>query len=71
MEPEPPDCPLIISSMGRYQRDEKIILRVIIQGNNKEEHHTTAMVDCGATDNFIDKDYIEKIRIPLDRKKIP
>jgi hypothetical protein len=29
------------------------------------------MVDCRATDNFIDKDYIEKIRIPLDRKKIP
>jgi hypothetical protein len=71
MEPEPPDCPLIISSMGRYQQDEKIILRVVIQGNNKEEHHTTAMVDCGGTDNFIDKDYTEKISIPLDRKKIP
>jgi hypothetical protein len=71
IEPEPPDCPLIISSMGQYQRDEKIILRVVIQGNNKEEYHMTAMVDCGATNNFINKDYAEKIRIPLDRKKIP
>jgi hypothetical protein len=57
--------------MGQYQQDEKIILRVVIQGNNKEEHYMTAMVDCGATNNFIDKDYIEKIRIPLDREKIP
>jgi predicted aspartyl protease len=70
MEPEPPDHPLIISSVGQYQRDKKIILRVVIQGNNKEEHHMTAIVDCGATENFIDKDYAEKIRIPLDRKKI-
>jgi hypothetical protein len=31
----------------------------------------TAMVDCGATENFIDKDYAEQIKIPLDKKKIP
>jgi hypothetical protein len=55
IKPKPPEHPFIISSVGRYQRDEKIILRVIIQGRNKDKHNTTAMVDCGATENFIDK----------------
>jgi hypothetical protein len=31
----------------------------------------TAMVDYGATENLIDKDYAEQIKIPLDKKKIP
>jgi hypothetical protein len=71
IEPKPPDRPFIISSVGRYQRDEKIILEVTIQGKNNKIHNTTAMVDCGATENFIDKDYAEQIKIPLDKKKIP
>jgi hypothetical protein len=46
-------------------------LEVTIQGKNNKIHNTTAMVDCGATENFIDKDYAEQIKIPLDKKKIP
>jgi hypothetical protein len=71
IEPKPPDRPFIISSVGRYQRDEKIILEVTIQAKNNKIHNTTAMVDCGATENFIDKDYTEQIKIRLDKKKIP
>jgi predicted aspartyl protease len=29
------------------------------------------MVDCGATENFIDKRYAEQIGIPLDKKQLP
>jgi hypothetical protein len=29
------------------------------------------MVDCGATENFVDKNYAEKIQIPIDEKKVP
>jgi predicted aspartyl protease len=29
------------------------------------------MVDCGATETFIDKKYAEQVGIPLDKKKIP
>jgi predicted aspartyl protease len=46
-------------------------LEVTIQGKNNKIHNMTAMVDCGATENFIDKDYAEQIKIPLDKKKIP
>jgi hypothetical protein len=71
IEPKPPNHPFIISSVGWYQRDEKIILEVTIQGKNNKIHKITAMVDCGATENFIDKDYAEQMKIPLDKKKIP
>jgi hypothetical protein len=71
MEPKPPDHPFIISSMGHYQRDENIILEVIIQGKNNKKHNTMAMVDCGATENFIDRNYAEQIGIPLDKKIVP
>jgi hypothetical protein len=57
--------------MGRYQRDEKIILEVIMRGKNNQDHRTTAMDDCGATENFIDTKYAEQVGIPLDKKKIP
>jgi hypothetical protein len=30
----------------------------------------TAMMDCGATENFVDKKYAEKIQIPIDEKKV-
>jgi hypothetical protein len=29
------------------------------------------MVDCGATENFVDKNYAQKIQIPMDEKKVP
>jgi hypothetical protein len=70
-EPKPPEQTYIISSVGPYQRDEKIILRVAIRGGNNREHITTAMVDCGATENFIDKEYAEWNRIPLNEKMVP
>jgi predicted aspartyl protease len=69
--PKPPDHTYIISSVGQYQRDEKSILEVIMRGKNNQDHRTTAMVDCGATENFIDKKYAEQVGIPLDKKKIP
>jgi hypothetical protein len=57
--------------MGPYQRDEKIILRVAIRGGDTREHIITAMVDCGATENFIDKEYAEWNRIPLNENIVP
>jgi hypothetical protein len=30
-----------------------------MQGKNNQDHYTTAMVDCGAMENFIDKTYAE------------
>jgi hypothetical protein len=29
------------------------------------------MVDCGATENFVDQNYAEKIQLPMDKKKVP
>jgi hypothetical protein len=58
-------------SIGPYQRDEKIILMVAIRGGDNQEHITTAMVDCGATENFIDKEYTEWNWIPLNEKMVP
>jgi hypothetical protein len=40
-------------------------------GKNNQDHYTTAMIDCGATENVIDKKYAEQVGIPLDKKKIP
>jgi predicted aspartyl protease len=61
----------MISSMGLYNREEKIILKVTIRGHDNNEHYTTAMVDCGATENFIDERYAKQNNIPLRRKAIP
>jgi hypothetical protein len=52
--PRLPEIPYMISSTGPYHTEEKIILRVTIQGYDNTEHYTTAMIDCGATKNFID-----------------
>jgi hypothetical protein len=57
--------------VGPYQRDEKIILMVIIQGSDNKGHIMMAMVDCGAMENFIDKEYVEWNRIPRKEKKVP
>jgi hypothetical protein len=57
--------------VGPYQRDENIILRVAIRGGDNWEHITTVMVDCGAMENFIDKEYAEWNRIPLNEKTVP
>jgi hypothetical protein len=70
-KPKPPEIPYMISSTGPHNREEKIILKVTIRGHDKNEHHTTAMVDCGATENFIDERYAKQNNIPLRRKAIP
>jgi predicted aspartyl protease len=61
----------VISSVGPYQRDEKIILEVSIRGRDGKENHMTAMVDCGVTEIFVDRNYAEKIQILIDEKKVP
>jgi hypothetical protein len=43
-----------ISTVGLYGRNEKIILQVKIPGQDEKEYKTMAMIDCGATENFID-----------------
>jgi hypothetical protein len=70
-KPKPPEPTYIISSVGPYQRDENIILKVIIWGSNNKGHITMAIVDCGAMENFIDKEYVEWNGIPLKEKKVP
>jgi hypothetical protein len=57
--------------VGPYQRNKKIILEVSIQGRDGRKHWTTAIVDCGATENIVDKHYAENIQIPMDEKKVP
>jgi hypothetical protein len=69
--PKPLEPTYIISSMGPYQRDEKIILKVIIRGSDNRGHVTMAIVDCRATENFIDKEYAEWNGIPLKEKRVP
>jgi hypothetical protein len=61
----------IILSVGPYQRDEKIILKVIIWGSNNKGHIMMAMVNYGAIENFIDKEYAEWNGIPLKEKRVP
>jgi hypothetical protein len=55
----------MISSTGPYNREEKIILKVTIRGHDNNKHHTTTMVDCQATENFIDERYAKQNNIPL------
>jgi len=55
----------------RYDREEKIIVKVQIQGADGNECTTTALVDSGASENFIDKAYAEASGIPMQQKKTP
>jgi hypothetical protein len=70
-EPKPLEQTYIISSMGPYQRDDKILLRVAIRGGDNREYIRTAMVDCGVTENFINKEYAEWNWIPLNERMVP
>src|SRR3978361_572358 len=63
--------PYIISSTGRYGREEKMMIRIKIRGSNDIEHDTTALIDCEASENFIDKVYAAANEIPTQRKAIP
>jgi hypothetical protein len=48
-----------------------MMIRIKIRGNNNIEHNTTALIDCGASENFIDKAYTAANGIPTQRKAIP
>ena len=55
----------------RYDREEKIKIKVRIQGIDGKECTTTALVDSGASENFIDKAYAEASRILMQQKTTP
>jgi hypothetical protein len=61
----------MISSIGRYGKNEKVILRVKIKGKDEKEHTTTAMIDCGNMENFIDRQFAEQQQLPLMKKAVP
>ena len=54
-----------------YDREEKIMIKVRIQGTDRNECTTTALVDSVASENFIDKAYAEASRIPMQQKTTP
>jgi hypothetical protein len=60
-----------VSSIEPYGRNEKIILQVKITGRDEKEHKTMAMIDCRATENFIDRRFTEQQGLPLTKKFIP
>jgi len=52
----------------RYDREEKIMIKVRIQGANRQEYITTALIDSGASENFIDRAYAKASGIPMQQK---
>jgi predicted aspartyl protease len=63
--------PYIVSSTEKYGREEKMMIRIKIRGSDNSEHNTTALIDCGVSENFIDKAYAAANEIPTQRKAIP
>jgi predicted aspartyl protease len=61
----------MISSVGPYGKNKKVILWVKIKGKDEKEHTTMAMIDCGATENFIDRQFVEQQQLPLTKKAVP
>jgi predicted aspartyl protease len=61
----------MISSIGPYGKNENVILQVKIKGKDEKEHTTTAMIDCGAMENFIDRQFAEQQQLPLTKKAVP
>jgi len=47
------------------------MIKVKIQGRNRGEHSTTALVNSGASENFIDKAYAEASGIAMQSKATP
>jgi len=64
------DLPYLVRT-ARYDREEKIMIKVRNQGTNGKECATTALVDSGASENFIDKAYAEASGIPMQQKTTP
>jgi len=66
-EEEPP----YLVRTTHYDREEKIMIKVKIQGRDRGEHATTALVDSGASENFFDKAYAQANRIAMQSKATP
>jgi len=47
------------------------MIKVRIIGTNGKEQNTTALVDSGASENFIDKAYAKASGIPMQQKVTP
>ena len=63
--------PSVVSNTRKYDREEKLIIRISIQGEDGNERKTTALIDCGASENFIDRAYTEINHIPTREKTVP
>jgi hypothetical protein len=46
-------------------------LQVKIIGRDEKEYKTMAMIDCGATENFIDRRFAEHQGLPLTKQLVP
>jgi len=68
---KPEEDPPYRVQTARYDREEKIMIKVRIQGTDGNECTTTALVDSGASENFIDKAYTEASGIPMQQKTTP
>jgi len=55
----------------QYDREETIMIKVRIQGADGQECATTALVDSGASKNFIYRAYTEASRIQIHQKAVP
>ena len=64
------DLPYRIQTI-QYDREEKIKIKVRIIETDGKEQNTTALVDSGASENFIDRAYAEASGIPMQQKAIP
>jgi len=47
------------------------MIKVRIMGTDGNEHNNTALVDSGASENFVDKAYAEASRIRMQQKATP
>ena len=48
-----------------------MMIKIRIRESDGKEHQTTALIDCGASENVIDKAYAAANEIPTQRKAIP
>jgi len=68
---KPEEDPPYLVRTARYDHEEKITIKVQIQGTDGNECTTTALVNSGASENFIDKAYAEASGIPIQQKTTP
>jgi hypothetical protein len=63
--PETSEQLYIVSSTGKYGREEKMMIRIKVRGSDNIEHNTIALVDFGVSENFIDDEYTVANGIPI------